>query len=296
MPTGNIRPQHHGDIVIQQLTHRSNPRRKVAVRSRTMDGIDPIACHQCHLIPIGIDAMRHQRGRIAKHTIATIGIAVASGLGFQLAHPRYLRAVFAEVRLHRQMFLTRQISQSSHHFGRTTGYKTRSNNSPHTRHSSHMSNQNLGITHSLSGRISQGIRTVTVHTYHPYQCTQTCLVEIVGKDTRRLTVNGSKNDRAHCATPNQPPHKIAIHLLRISGIRKTRLFGKSVSVEPRQQFQVHRQAHIAELWRMDVHIVHCRNKKRVAEIGNRHIGILFGNLLTRIGYIALFVHRDIPAR
>ena len=261
-----------------------------------MDDIDPITCHHLQFLAVGIYTMRHQRRCIAKHTIATVGIAIASGLGFQLAYPRNLRSVLAEMGLHGQMFLRRQCSQRGHHLGCATGYKTRSNNSPHARHSSRVRQQDFGIAYSLDGRISQRIRAVTVHTYHPYQSTQTCLIKIVGKDTGRLTVNGSKNDRTHCATPNQPPHKIAIHLLRISGIRKTRLLGESVGIEPRQQLQVHRQAHIAELRSVDVHIVHRGNKERVPEIGNRHIGILFGYLLTRIGHIALFVHHHIPAR
>ncbi len=132
-----------------------------------------------------------------------------------------------------------------------------------------MRQQGFGITHRLGGGIAQIVGTITIHTYHAHQRPKSRLMETIGKNTGRVAVNGSKNDRAHRTETNHILHKSTIHLTGIAGIGKTCFLRKSIGIEPRQQFEVHRQPHIAILGGMDVHIVHSRDKQTIPEINDR---------------------------
>ena len=129
----------------------------------------------------------------------------------------------------------------------------------------------MGLEHShavdkFGGSILQGVRTITVHTHDAHIGAHSCLDKQVGQDTRCLRMDSSKDGAAHRSLHPQFMHKASIEAACIVRVGIFSLFGERIGIEPRQEFEVESQSHIAVLRRMYVQVVEGRDKHFITEV------------------------------
>ena len=146
---------------------------------------DAVLLHELHLFAVGIAAMRHERRRLAEEAVFIIGIAVASSLGFQLLDPINLRSVLGEVGLHGQPGLSGVLAEGGQHLIRAGGYEARGDDRPDEPVAVlvKMGFEHPDAVHQFVRRISEGLRSVSVHAHDAYVRAHARLNKEVREDT-----------------------------------------------------------------------------------------------------------------
>ena len=228
-----------------------------------------MAFHQFQFLPGRPHAVGHDRGCLSEEPIAVIGIAVTGALLFQIPHPLYLRDILREVRLHGQLVLGRQITTGLQHLWRTRRHESRGDNRAYQGiRLIELSNQRLVAFHHLLHCLREFGRTVAVHGHLTNHRTHARLLEELHQSSRAVGMDGREHTGTHRAEAPQVADKQAIHPLGVGRIRIFLLFREGVVLQPRQQFQIHRDTLVTVLGSVDVHIIHGGDQQTVAEIHN----------------------------
>ena len=213
--------------------------------------------------------MCHQRRRLAEETVFVIRIAVTSGIRFQFSHPVYLRAVLREMRLYRKTCFGSVLTHGAEHLVRTRWDEPRCDNRFYQTFLAMFVKMRFKHTHALYHfrcRVLQRIRTIAVHAHKPHISTHTRLDKDIRQNTCRFRMDGGKYRRTHCALHPKFMYETTVQPAGISRIGIFGLLRECICIEPRQQFQVQCQTHVAVLRSMDVKVVKSGNKQFVPEI------------------------------
>ena len=117
-------------------------------------------------------------------------------------------------------------------------------------------------------RFGEGFGTVAIHRHLTHLRTHAGLLEEAHQQTGTLSMNRCEYAGTHGTEAPEVADKATVHPFGIGRVGIFHFLRKGVVLEPRQQFQIHRDALVAILRGMHVQVVHSGDQQTVAEVGD----------------------------